>query len=400
MGLLSDLFPSCDDFSPSFNDSFPNVFKFHSFQQEVTNTVKRYYFIGNLQKMIFHVLASLLIILGSNLGTGLVLGFALSLPSGTISLRDALFIIIGLPLFSILLIFGVVYLIYVIIKILQVRTLRSFTLILEEGKISNWDKLLPVSEELSIHITFTDSFRKRPLKTTKLQFQPRHLFPFPEFDKVEKYLSYHEKRELAEQLSQHLKIPLTDMLSSFEPGIYMGKQNFSEKTKFAKTKPSSSLKLVTKQSPHIIQLPIYKKKTLIGLLVVLLILGNVVVGLNYLEATIRFGFSSARYFPRYTFVFINLLVFLQVIHFFKKDMIFVTDDSIALTRRYIFRTRKIFSSQFSELKDIAIIKTQKSARILFRNEKQTSLTLKNSKQILEEANMCINNLLVSRLQNS
>ena len=375
--------------------------KFHRFQQELTENQQKYHFTANWKKLTYQFAASTLVLFGSVLGVILVL-IALFLNPfrkviDTQTLVQIAVLGVILILFLLVTFVGALsYFIYLLVQVPFMKKLQKFSLTLEEGIVSVCNKTLTISEKLTIHITNGNRFRLAPLATAKLNFEPQSLSPFSELSKVERYLTYHEKRGLAEQLSLGLRIPLTDMLSSFEPGIYEN-QNFIKKSRFTKFEPSGSLKLEKFQNSHSIQLPLHKKKALLAELFLPLVVTILVFCISYY----LFGFRT--YTNAFFFFYISLLFAFVFVSSFRntfkltKEKILVTHDSISLTRRSIWGTRKIFSSQFSELKEIAIIPVDKSAQIVFRNDKLTSVTRVNSKEVIEEATMAIKNQLLRRV---
>ena len=372
--------------------------KFHRFHQEFTNAGQKYYFIVNGKKVWFHFIASLLVILGSILGISIIvneiIANATSFSSKTETELRYFFInvSVGISVLTILLIAFAIYVITVIVRVPRMKRIQKFRLTLEGGEVSICEKTLQTPENLTMHIIFNNRLLRGPLATAKLKLKPLTLSPFAEFSKVESYLSYHEKRGLAEQLSMHLKIQLTDMLSSFEPGIYKNKQNLPEKLNFTKLELSSSLKQETTSTSHSIKLPIRKKKAFAAIifpwLLITLIYNITGITLFLITSIMNLVFIlSIVLFSLVPFcTFANLVTILLL----SKDKIFVTDESISLIRRYIWGKRRIFSSHLSELKDIAIIHEKESARIVFRNDKQTTLTNKNSKEVITGATMVIN----------
>ena len=372
--------------------------KFQRLNQEVTNTGQKYSFIVNWKKMSHHLIASLLVIFGSILGFFLLFSTSVGFLSRPLSGISLWLVSILVVLLLVLFVIFVFYLIYLIIKIPPLKKLRGFILTLEKGAVSLCEKPLPISEKLMIHITFDDKLPRDPLATARFLFEPLHLSPFSKFIPFEKYLTYHEKRVLAEQLSLNLKIQLTDKFSSFEPGVHTAEQGFAEKPKFDKTEPSDGSKLVAIQNPNVIQLPLFNKKTLFVELLIPLLIVPFVAGLALFIYWLINGRVDNTFYSLLWFIYCFSLggLILFTIPKFSRDKILVTDDSITLTRRYIWGTRKVFSSHLSKLKDIAIITTNKSARIVFRSDKQTRVTHENSIEVIEEANLAMNNLLTNR----
>ena len=378
-----------------FVDKIQPFFRIHRFEQEFTKNRQKYYFTVNRRKLKVHFITSLLLLIISALGVTLLLLAGFTNPYRKFLLdREILLVAVRFTIISLCVIFltALTYFILLLVKNSQLKKLQKFSLTLEEGMMSVCEKSVSISENLTMRIVFDVGILFGPLATTKLIFEPQNLSAFSEFSKVEKYLTYLEKRKLAEQLSSKLNIQLTDMFSSFEPGIYKHKQNFILKPKFVQFKSSGNLKLEETQDSWNIRLPLHRKKAFM----VIFFLQWVLIILFYVLFFYLF-WSTLRVFGAYLFVISTPLIFpFLTILMYSEDEIRVANDSITLTRRYIAGKRKVFYSQLSELKDIAIIHVKKNARIVFRNDEQIKLTRENSKEAITKATLAINKLLVSR----
>ena len=192
--------------------------KFHTFHQESSTNGLNYYFTVHQRKIVYFAITSLLLAVASILGTvalsrGIIFVFRLD---QTITRNFLLWSIVILFLFLLILpIFSLIYFILTIGRALRMRRLKKFSLTLEEGKVSICQEPLQIPENLTVHITSKLSRFSRYSLSTSLDFIPYELSPFHQLSRVQKYFTYHEKRELAEQLSSNLKIELVDTLSSF-----------------------------------------------------------------------------------------------------------------------------------------------------------------------------------------
>ena len=369
--------------------------KFHTLQEKLTDDGQKYYFSINLKKWGLFLASSAIITLGFTLG--LIILFPIHF--NNIPLQSYFLYVIrgwGVGLLVALCMLSLVYTVYLIVTVPRMIKLQKFTLTLKEGEVSVCGKSLTIPENLAMRIIVRSRYNVREDLNTTLQFETLGS-PFFQLSRFEKYLSYHEKRRLAEQLSLNLKIQLTDMLSSFEPGIYENEQNFSEKLKLTKLEPSGTLKLATSKNVQNIQLP-YEKR------VILEKVGFAIITLLLLSFSLLPSSTAARLATSFDYLFLGIIavILTSAVHLpiilrtQIRSKIVVSDDSISLIRKNIWGTRRVFHSNFNELKDISIIPTTtKSSRMVFRSDKLTKMTARNSKEAVTNAVMTINNLLVN-----
>ena len=378
--------------------------KFHTFQQELTSEGQNYYFSVSLKKLCLFLASSAILALGFFLG--LIIHFVITY-SNILQWSPVLIFLNGwvLGLLFAVFLLCLMYIVFLIVMTSRMIRLHKFTLTLKEGEVSVCEKPLAIPEKLAMRIIVRSSHlqniaAKRDLGTT-LMFEPLSLSPFYQLSKAQKYLSYHEKRRLAEQLSLNLKIQFIDMLSSFEPGIYENSQNLAERLKFTTFKPSGNLKFATSKNitknVHNIQLP-YEKKTIFFMIVPPIPL-MLALSISYFTQL----FSSSATQTNLSFIPFNIILYFTIYFLITLRMpirskIVVSDDSISMIRQNIWGTRKTFHSILSELKDISIVRERnKPSRIVFRSDKLTRMTGKNPKETVTDATMIINNLLVTRL---
>ena len=384
------------------NGWFRQFTRLYTFQQELTNDGQKYYFSVNLRKYCLFLASSAILAFGFMLG--LIMVF-LTFVSNYMALKSYIVYVIinfGLILLACTFLLFLTRTIHLIVIIPQLIKLQKFTLALKKEEVSVCEKSLTIPEKLTIRIFVYLRYYSSILVPT-LMFEPLNLSPFSQISKVEKSLSYHEKRKLAEQLSSNLKIPLTDMFSSFEPGIYENKQNFAEKLKFTEFEPSGNFKLTTSKNVHSIQLPYEKAKTSAKLMFMLILcIHSLIISL------IPFSSIAMRLATSLDFLLIGVFFAILIIAFFllliltatRRCKIVVSDDSISMIKQSIWGERRIFHSSFNELKDISIFRGRiksKSSQIVFKSDKLTEFTDKIPKEAVTDAIMTINNLLVSRL---
>ena len=229
-----------------FVDKIQPFFRVYRFEQESTKNRQKYYFTVNRRKLRVHFITSLLLLIISALGVTLLLLAGFTNPYRKFLLdREILLLAVRFTIISLCIMFltALTYFILLLAQNSQLKKLRKFSLTLEEGMVSVCEKSVSIFENLTMRIVFDVGLLFGPLATTKLIFEPQNLSAFSELSKVEKYLTYLEKRKLAEQLSSKLNIQLTDMLSSFEPGLYKHKQYFVLKPKFVQLKFSLNLRV-------------------------------------------------------------------------------------------------------------------------------------------------------------
>ena len=385
---------------------FHKFTRFHTFKQELANDGQKYYFSVNLKKWSLFLASSAIITLGIILG---LIVFPSTFSYITL-LEPYILQVIVILVGSLLIALSVLllpYTVYLIATIPRMIKLQKFTLTLKKGEVLVCEKLLTIPEKLAIRIRVHDSILQslttRQDLATKLMFEPLELSPFSQLSKIEKHLSYHEKRKLAEQLSSNLKIKLIDMLSSFEPGIYENNENLAEKLKLTKLEQSNNLKLATSKNVHSIQLP-YEKETIFWLIVnpILIML---LVNLNYLilllpsnvtRGETNFSFAPIIYASLFFPLFLPIILRKSI-----RSKVVVNEDSISLISQNIWGTRGVFCSSLNELKDISIIPDRNnSSQILLRSDKLTVVTYSYPRKAINTATTTINNLLLNRFENT
>ena len=237
-------------------------------------------------------------------------------------------------------------------------------------------------------------------KATKLELEGDIKATLSVLTKFNRALNYFEKRQLAESLSQYLEIPFRDDFSSFEEELYV-KSSYLKRLAYKETLDlgfPENYKFRTTGNAQIILFPTSGTKLRNASFPVVTICLVVLSAYSFLF-TDNSPTRSILEVVVLVIVF-AFIILLSTLLFFSRifdNKIILTDDSIMLTKRFLWgKTSEIFASNLEELQEINVIPVFNSTSLLFRSSKGYKYTTARPEQEMIQVSNFLKRLLLEK----